>query len=132
MKQILVDTDILLDHLTTLEKESALMKLMKKYDCFTTVINAVEVYEYSGNEYKAFADMMLSGFKVLGIHSRYAAKISEIIENQKKHKRNWNLRDAIIVMMSVQNKLVLATFNDEKYLNYTDVKLLKINKRGTN
>lgn len=128
MKQILVDTDILIDHLITKEKESTLIKLMTRYDCFTTVINATEVYEFSGIENKKIADQMLYGFKVLGIHSRYAEKIAEIIEISKKIKGNWNLRDAIIVMMAIQNKLILATFNEEKYLNYSNIKLLKINK----
>ncbi|MCX8057074.1 MAG: PIN domain-containing protein [Ignavibacteria bacterium] len=128
MKQLLIDTDILIDHLTTSEKESILVKLMKKYDCFTTVINAIEVYEFAGIENKIYADMMLYSFKVLGIHSRYAEKVADIINTNKSQKRNWNLRDAIIVMMAIQNKLVLATFNDEKYLNYNNVKLFKVNK----
>lgn len=128
MKQILVDTDIFIDHLITTEKESTLIKLMTKYDCYTTVINAIEVYEFAGLENKKIADMMLFGLKVLGIHSRYADKTAEIIENSKKIRKNWNLRDALIVMMAIQNKLILATFNEEKYLNYNNVKLLKINK----
>jgi len=128
MKQILVDTDILFDHLITEEKESTLMKLMTRYDCFTTVINAIELYELAGKENKKYADMLLYGFKVLGIHSRYAEKVAEIINELKVRGLDWNLRDAIIVMMAVQNKLILTTFNDEKYLNYNNVKLLKINK----
>lgn len=128
MKQILVDTDILFDHLITEEKESTLIKLMSKYDCFTTVINAIEVYELAGKENKKYADMMLYGFKVLGIHSRYAEKVADLISDAKNRNISWNLRDALIVMMAVQNKLILTTFNDEKYLNYNNVKLLKINK----
>ncbi|MEJ5306121.1 MAG: PIN domain-containing protein [Ignavibacteria bacterium] len=128
MKQILVDTDILLDHLTTGEKTSTLMKLMSRYDCFTTVINAIEVYEFAGEEYKKYADMVLYGFKVLGIHSRYAEKVADLINGASRHNFDWNLRDAIIVMMAAQNKLILTTFNHEKYLNYNNVKLLKINK----
>jgi predicted nucleic acid-binding protein len=128
MKQILVDTDILFDHLITQEKESTLLKLMKRYDCFTTVINAIEIYEMVGLENKKIADMMLYGLKILGIHSRYAEKVAEVIEHSKKLRNDWNLRDALIVMMSIQNRLILATFNDEKYLNYNNVKLLKINK----
>lgn len=128
MKQILVDTDILFEHLITQEKESTLLKLMKRYDCFTTVINAIEIYEMVGLENKKIADMMLYGLKILGIHSRYAEKVAEVIEHSKKLRNDWNLRDALIVMMSIQNRLILATFNDEKYLNYNNVKLLKINK----
>jgi predicted nucleic acid-binding protein len=128
MKQILVDTDILFEHLITQEKESTLLKLMKRYDCFTTVINAIEIYEMVGRENKKIADMMLYGLKILGIHSRYAEKVAEVIEHSKKLRNDWNLRDALIVMMSIQNRLILATFNDEKYLNYNNVKLLKINK----
>ncbi len=128
MKQILVDTDILFDHLITDEKKSTLTKLMSRYDCFTTVINAIEVYEFAGKENKRYADMMLYGFKVLGIHSRYAEKVADLILDAKSRNLNWNLRDALIVMMAVQNKLILATFNEKKYLNYTNVKFLKINK----
>ncbi len=128
MKQILIDTDILFEHLTTEKKESTLMKLMSRYDCFTTVINAIEIYEMAGVENKKYADMMLYGFKILGIHSRYAEKVAELISEAKTRNLDWNLRDAIIVMMAVQNKLILTTFNEKKYLNYSHVKLLKINK----
>lgn len=47
MEHILVDTDIILDHLITNAKYSTLMRLISRYDCFTTVIDAIEVYELS-------------------------------------------------------------------------------------
>lgn len=127
MKQILIDTDILLQHLTTEADVSILMRLMAKYDCFTTVINAIEVYEFVGSKNKKLANMVLYGLKILGIHSRYAEMVADLIENQKINKRKWNLRDALFVMMSLQNKLPITTLNPKKYLNYNNVKLLKIN-----
>ncbi len=130
MKQILIDTDILLQHLTTKDDVSILMKLMTKYDCFTTVINAIEVYEFVGSKDKKLANMVLYGLKILGIHSRYSEMVADLIENQKIKRRKWNLRDALFVMMSLQNKLFITTLNPEKYLNYNDVKFLKINKQG--
>ncbi len=127
MKQILVDTDILIDHLITKEKESILMKLMYKYDCFTTVINAFEVYLYAGRKNKPFIDMLLSGFKVLGLHGRYSQNLWEILL-RVEDSNDWNLRNVLIVSLAVNNKLILATFNDENYRNFAKLKLLKINK----
>lgn len=40
-KLILVDTDILLDHITYKGEKSALIKLTEKYDCFTSAIDAI-------------------------------------------------------------------------------------------
>lgn len=128
MKHILIDTDILLQHLTTKDEISILMNLMTKYDCFTTVINAIEVYKFAGKKNKKLANMMLYGLKILGIHSRYAEMVTDLIESQNNKRKNWNLRDALFVMMSLQNKLFITTLNPKKYLNYNNVKFLKINK----
>lgn len=123
-KQILVDTDILLDHLTYKGEKSALIKLMEKYDCFTSVINAIELYNAVRSEDSKYVDMLLYSIKILGIHSRYALKIAEIANKSK----NRNLRDALVVGIAIENRIVLATFSAKKYLNYDDLNLLKITK----
>lgn len=123
-KQILVDTDILLDHLTYKGEKSALIKLMEKYDCFTSVINAIKLYNAVRSEDSKYIDMLLYSIKILGIHSRYAPKIAEIVNKSK----NRNLRDALVVGIAIENRIVLATFSDKNYLNYNDLNLLKITK----
>jgi len=127
MKQVLIDTEIFIDHLTTNKKESSLMKLLGRYNCFTTVINAMEIYEKVGRQNKRYADMVLYPLKVLGIPSRYAEKVIDIME-LSKIKKNKSLRDILIVMMAVQNDLILATFDIKKYSDFVNLKLLKINK----
>lgn len=72
--------------------------------------------------------MVLGGFKILGINSKYAEKVSELLLEMKNRKHSIELRDVIIAILSIQNRLILTTFNEKKYLNYTTIKLLKINK----
>lgn len=129
MKQILIDTDILFDHLITVNKESVLMKLLAKYDCFTTVINAIELYEMVGVHEKKYADMILFSLKVLGIPGRYADKTLNLMKNVK-NRNDRNLRNSIIATMAIQNDLILATFSIKKYLDFVNLKLLKITKKG--
>lgn len=120
-KQILVDTDIFLDHLTYKGEKSALIKLMEKYDCFTSVINAIELYNAVRSEDSKYVDMLLYSIKILGIHSRYALKIA----NKSKNR---NLQDAFVVKIVAEKRIVLATFSATNYLNYIDLNLLKITK----
>jgi predicted nucleic acid-binding protein len=113
----LIDTDIIIDHLTySLKDESILEKIMQIGICFTTVINASEILFIAKVEEKEDIIRTLNAFKILGVHQRYSLSII----NKKKIN---NLRDSLICTIAKINKLRIVTFNRERYIN-TDVKLL--------
>lgn len=114
MKQIeyLIETDILIDHLTTNSKtgKTDLELAMRNGICFTTVINSSELYYSVNNEFeKSAVDDLMRSIKVLGLHARYSLKVCEFTGKVS------SLRDAIISTVSKINKLPVLTNKLENY-----------------
>ncbi|MBI1938902.1 MAG: PIN domain-containing protein [Ignavibacteriales bacterium] len=110
--EYLIDTDIIIEHLahTDAQTESVLEKLMTHGVCFTTVVNASELYfAASSEEEKRVIDAVMKALKVLGINSRYSLNISEFFNKVA------TTRDALICTVAKINKLPLVTNNMDKY-----------------
>jgi predicted nucleic acid-binding protein len=112
-EKFLLETDILIDHLMNGSKEkSALIDLMQKGVCFTTVINASELLFYADSEQeKTYVRKVLNAVKVLGLHSRYSLSISEYSGKVK------SFRDALFSVVADINKLPIVTFDNNRYIN---------------
>lgn len=115
MKKIpkyLLETDVLLEYLVLYEfdKESYLIKLMQKGICFTSVLNASELFMFTNSDYeKEKVRDLLNALKVLGLHSRYSLSIPNCMNNFK------NIRDALFYILAEQNRLSIVSLNPEKY-----------------
>ncbi|HMN18300.1 MAG TPA: PIN domain-containing protein [Ignavibacteriaceae bacterium] len=109
--KFLIETDVLADHLITDSKtESYLIKLMKTGICFTSVLNASELYLLANSnlELQRVNDVLYS-IKVLGIHARYCLSIPN-------HKDRFNnLRDNLFYILAELNKLTIVTLNPVKF-----------------
>lgn len=115
MKKIpkyLLETDVLLEYLVLYEfdKESYLIKLMQKGICFTSVLNASELFMFANSDYeKEKVRDLLNALKVLGLHSRYSLSIPNCMNSFK------NIRDALFYILAEQNRLSIVSLNPEKY-----------------
>ncbi len=110
----LVETDILAEHLTHQDFQtlSWLEQLMTRGLCFTTVINASELFcQAENNREDEIIKDMLSALKVLGIHSRYSLSIPKYRDKFK------NVRDAMLSVIASLNKLTIVSLNPLKYIN---------------
>ena len=109
----LIDTDVLADHLIMEQgTESYLIKLMRSGICFTSVLNASELYHLTDSqlELERVNDVLFS-IKVLGIHARYSLSVP-------KYKNRFNsIRDLLFYTLAESNKLTIVTFNPEKFDN---------------
>ncbi|RPI65119.1 MAG: PIN domain-containing protein [Ignavibacteriales bacterium] len=108
----LLETDVLLEYLVLYEfdKESYLIKLMQKGICFTSVLNASELFMFANSDYeKEKVRDLLNALKVLGLHSRYSLSIPNCMNNFK------NIRDALFYILAEQNRLSIVSLNPEKY-----------------
>ncbi|MGQ9797775.1 MAG: PIN domain-containing protein [Ignavibacterium sp.] len=111
-KHYLVDTDILYEHLThhKKNKNSFLTSLMLKGECFTTILNASELYfSATTEEHKIAIKKLLYGIKVLGLNSRYVLDIP-----QYSDKFN-NYRECLFYIVAEKNNLIIATSTPAKY-----------------
>jgi predicted nucleic acid-binding protein len=111
MVKYLLDTDVLVDYLTSNEN-NYLLNLMQTGVCFTTVLNASELLSVCKNEEETTAvRSVLDSLKVLGLHSRYALSVPEFADKTE------NIRDALFAVVSRINKLPVVTLNTERYKN---------------
>ena len=118
-KEFLIDTDVLIEHLTYKGKgKSFLEKALECGICFTTVINSAEIYFVLGNpEEKKAIDALMKIVKVLGFNSRYSLMVDEFIEKVD------TVRDALFCTTAKINKLAIVTSNKERYI-LTDLEVI--------
>ncbi len=113
--EYLVDSDILIEHLSHGNKstQSVLEKAVEKGSCFTTAINASELY--LGAENDSTKELIDELFKpltgVLGFHPRYSLTVYDIRRKVK------NIRDAMFLSIAINNKLPVLTAQKERYEN---------------
>ena len=108
----LLETDILIDYLTfnNIGSEPFLLNLMQKGICFTSVLNASELFMAAKNEFeKEKVRDLLNAINVLGLHARYSLAVSDCKINFN------NLRDVLFYVLAEQNKLTIVSLNPDKY-----------------
>lgn len=112
LPKYLLETDILIDYLTFNKSgnQPFLLNLMRKGICFTSVLNASELFML------AMADVdkekvrdLLNAINVLGLHSRYSLAIPACMNNFN------NIRDALFYVLAEQNRLIIVSLNPHKY-----------------
>ena len=110
-KEFLIDTPVLIDHLThDGDGKSLLEKSMECGICFTTVINSAEIYFALGNsEEKKAIDSLMRAVKVLGFNSRYSLIVDEFIGKVD------SVRDALFCATAKINKLDIVTTDKKRY-----------------
>jgi predicted nucleic acid-binding protein len=106
LPKLVVHTDVILDHLHTPSRPSAMRRAMGGFLCYTTVFNAIEVFAscQSPPDRKAAEDAM-SAMKLLGLNPKNAMRYGDLFD---AHPR---LRpvDLLVAGMCVESKLPLLT-----------------------
>ena len=85
--EIFIETDVFMHHLYKNKPggESVLQKCLKLFDCFTSVINASEIFSVCPNAKMIDgAKHSFYGVGVLGIPFRYSLTIAEVSRKIKK------------------------------------------------
>ncbi|MEJ5261788.1 MAG: PIN domain-containing protein [Ignavibacterium sp.] len=111
-KNFLIDTDVLYDHLIHKDEKtiSFLTSLMTKGECFTTVMNASELYFSAKTEEQKIAiKKLLYALKVLGLNSRYTLDIPQYSDKFS------NYRECLFYIVAEKNNLIIATNSPAKY-----------------
>lgn len=106
--EVFLDTDIYLKHLYG-EKDSVLLKCLSLFDCYTSVINASEIFSLCKNKkQEETAEQAFFGSGVLGIPYRYSAAIGKLL------KEKIEIRDAVVCAVALETKLPVVSFREEK------------------
>ncbi len=108
----LLETDILIDYLTfnNIGNEPFLLNLMQKGICFTSVLNASELFMAAKTDFeKEKVRDLLNAINVLGLHARYSLAVSDCKNNFN------NISDVLFYVLAEQNKLTIVSLNPNKY-----------------
>lgn len=114
VQKIVVDTDIILDHLVHGDGASILRKTMNAYFCYTTVFNAIEAFSMarSKKEIQAVDDAM-SAMKVLGLNAKSAKSIGKIYSNDISVGKK--VLPALIAGVCIESRLPIVTMNPKRF-----------------
>ena len=102
-QKIVVDTDVILEHLVHREGPSLLRNAMNLFFCYTTVFNAIEAFSAARSEKEIQAvDDAMSAMKVLGLNAKSAKAIGKIAggEHRANQVRQFPLRLAAVVVFA--------------------------------
>ncbi len=124
---VLIETDVLTDFLLSPER-SLLRKAFTLAPCYTTVINAAELFSAVRDEREREAvQALLSGLRVIGLSARYAATIGETAREVKQKGFEISERDAIVIGTAVAARLPVLTEKwTRKYEQYGCVHVVSV------
>jgi predicted nucleic acid-binding protein len=110
--QLLIETDILYDYLTHEASEpSVLRTALSQCTCYTTMLNAMELFRIAATDSEQTAVMnLLMVVRVLGFNSRYAEVFATMAkELEQSEKIILSDREAMIIGMAQASKLTILT-----------------------
>jgi len=127
VQKIVVDTDIIIDHLVHGDGASLLRMTMNKYFCYTTVFNAIEVFSMakSKKEIQAVDDAM-SAMKVLGLNAKSAKSIGRIYSNDLSVGKK--VLPALIAGVCVESQLPILTMNPKRFSGVKHLRVIPAQK----
>jgi len=120
LKKIVVDTDILLDHLTghgvTSERRgpSVLRQVMAQMFCYTTVFNAIELFSLckTAGERVVVEDVMHS-MKILGLNGKSAKNVGMYLG--QLHSSPLRDMEILIAGLCTESRLPILTGRPHRY-----------------
>jgi predicted nucleic acid-binding protein len=119
-KKIVVDTDIILEHLLYTRKggtagnASFFRKAMSSFLCYTTVFNAIEVFALCENEKEIQAvEDSLCALKILGLNGKSAKRVGLLVRRGRESKER--SLDLLVAGLCVESKLPILTGRPSRY-----------------
>ena len=127
LPKMVVHTDVILDHLQTATRPSAMRRAMRAYLCYTTVFNAIQVFAHfrSPEERKAAEDAM-SAMKLLGLNPKNAMRYGDLFD---AHPRLQPL-DLLVAGMCLESRLPLLTDRGQDFRGIRGLSVVPTRKLG--
>ncbi len=123
VRKIVVDSDIIIDHLTTTEPVSVLRCLMKEYFCYTTVFNAAELFAAvrTKKESQAVEDAM-HAMKILGLNGKSAKNIAGTLRTAR------GAMNGLIAGVCIESRLPIVTMFPKRFTGIKKLEVITIKK----
>lgn len=126
-RKIVVDTDIILEHLVHTDGPSLLRRVMNGFFCYTTVFNAIEAFSAARieKEFQAVDDAM-SAMKVLGLNAKSAKATGRIFSGGNAGERR--ALTLLIAGICVESRLPIVTMNPKRFSHVKQIQVLPVQK----
>lgn len=127
VQKIVVDTDIILEHLIHGDGASILRMTMNAYFCYTTVFNAIEAFSMarSKKEIQAVDDAM-SAMKVIGLNAKSAKSIGKIYSNDISVGKK--VLPALIAGVCIESRLPIVTMYPKRFSRIKHLRVITAEK----
>lgn len=108
---LLVETDILVEFLTTSEDEPSLLRLLLgELPCYTTFVQAAELYSCAADDAaKRMVEPALFSVRVLGASARYATSVGLLLRETAGTEAPW--RDLCTAAIAAESGMPVVTKN---------------------
>ncbi|HTY37109.1 MAG TPA: type II toxin-antitoxin system VapC family toxin [Bacteroidota bacterium] len=131
-RKIVLDTDIILDHLTHRTgpggTSSTMREAMRKYFCYTTVFNVIELFSLCAtNRQRRAVEHALGALKILGLNGKSGKELGSILDAARGARRRDI--DALVAGVCQQSRLPLLTGRPAKYGKVRSLTLVTPNGR---
>ncbi len=121
--KIVVDTDLLAQHLLQRGGVSVLRTVVSNFFCYTTVFNTIELFAcaQSKKEIRAVSDTM-QAIKILGVNSKSAKNFGNLLAITRRKK----IPDftALIAGVCIESKLPIVSLNPNRFFSVKGVKVV--------
>jgi predicted nucleic acid-binding protein len=125
VKKIIVDSDIILDHVLTKKPISLLRKLHQQYFCYTTAFNAIEVFSAARTKREIQAvQYAMNAMKILGLNAKSAKNIAGVFSGFRNAKKS-NLC-SLIAGIALESKLPIVTMHPNRFLAVKNLKIIAV------
>jgi predicted nucleic acid-binding protein len=122
-QKIVVDTDVILEHLVHREGSSLLRKAMNLFFCYTTVFNAIEAFSAARSEKEIQAvDDAMSAMKVLGLNAKSAKAIGKIFPDVNATRQQ--ALPVLIAGVCRESKLPIVTMNPKRFSGIRQLRVI--------
>jgi predicted nucleic acid-binding protein len=119
-KKIVIDSDIVIDHLTTDEPVSVLRMLMRQYFCYTTVFNAAELFAAARTNKEVLAvENALYAMKILGLNGKSAKNIAPLLRNSRTEMAG------LIAGLCSESRLPIVTMHPKRYAGIRKIEVIQ-------
>ena len=104
--KIVVDTDVLLEHLRGRRQPSVLREVLGKCFCYTTVFQAIELFALARTEKERTAvEDSMAAMKLLGLNPKNAGRYGTLLHSYAKRDRY----ALLIAGLCIESRLPLLT-----------------------
>lgn len=120
-RRVIVDSDIIRDHVYGRRQPSTLRAALNRCFCYTTVFNVIELFAGAASvrEERAIGDA-LSGMKLLGLNAR-SAKRHAMLQKESPHTDRWVF---LVAGLCLETNLPLLTGRPGRYRQVRSLKVM--------